>query len=272
MNCYGLIGKKLGHSISPSIHEEIFKLFNISGEYKLYELAPEKLYDEINEFKIKGIKGFNVTIPYKFDIMPLLDHISEEAAAIGAVNTVNFKDNKLYGYNTDYYGIKLTFEKHNIDLKGKPAVILGNGGAAAAVVQYLIDAGCSSITFVVRNIEKAKSNNKFSQFSMVTYDQLPLIKDKYVLINCTPCGMFPKADDCAVSKDFVNGFSFAFDLIYNPKQTLFLQYASKLGIKHSNGLYMLVGQAVAAESIWNGINFDLATVDDIYKIIDEKVI
>ena len=136
MEFYGLLGEKLSHSLSPKINKIILEKNNTEGAYKLFEIPKNKLDNFVEAVKLLKIKGFNVTIPYKESIMKYLDCISDEATRIGAVNTVMLKDNKLYGYNTDYFGIEVMIKSKNINVKNKTAVILGSGGACKAVITY----------------------------------------------------------------------------------------------------------------------------------------
>ena len=261
MNFFGLIGEKLGHSISPEIHQLIFKYYGIEGSYRLYPLPKDEL-----KFFMKNcnLKGFNVTIPYKIDIMQYLNHISAEAKAIGAVNTVSIENGDAKGYNTDYNGIDTTFKKHNVSIEDSSAIVLGSGGASAAVIQYLEDRHCKDITIVVRNKNKI-CNRKCTNHKIILYDELISVTKKDILVNCTPVGMHPNMDQCPVDRDFIKGFKFVFDLIYNPLETKLLSYAKEYNIKHSNGLLMLVSQAVWAESIWNKIEVKEEVIDKIYK-------
>jgi shikimate dehydrogenase len=255
-NVYGLIGKSLGHSFSPQIHVEIFKKLGIEGEYKLFELKEEELKSAIIEYKKQGIRGLNVTVPYKINIMAYLDSISVEAKKIGAVNTISFANGVLTGYNTDYTGFGMSLVKNHVEVKNKSVIILGTGGVSKAVKQYLIDNRAKSITFVSRKpCDGAKG-----------YDETASLKGD-MIINCTPCGMYPKVDASPVPSDILKGFSTAVDLIYNPEETLFLKQAKENGLKTINGLYMLVSQAVTAQEIWNGIRFTEAQVDGIYQSI-----
>ena len=139
MQFYGLLGEKLSHSLSPRINKIILEKNNTEGAYKLFEIPKDRLEDFVESVKLLKIKGFNVTIPYKESIMEYLDYISDEATRIGAVNTVMLRENKLYGYNTDYFGIGVMIKSKNIELKNKTAVILGSGGACKAVITYLLD-------------------------------------------------------------------------------------------------------------------------------------
>lgn len=260
MNLFGLIGEKLGHSISPKIHELILEYYGIEGKYDLYELQREELQDFVKD---TSLRGFNITIPYKIDIMEYLTYISSEAKAIGAVNTVFIEKGEIRGYNTDYNGIDMTFKKFNVSIENSSAVVLGSGGASAAVIQYLEDKGCKDITVVVRNKNKI-NNKKCNKHNIIQYEELNSIKSKEILVNCTPVGMHPQVDHCPVDKEVVKGFKFIFDLIYNPLESKLLSYAKEYNIKHSNGLLMLVSQAVWAEAIWNNIEVKEGIIDKIY--------
>lgn len=259
-NLYGLIGEKLSHSFSPVIHKLILKKLNIDGEYNLFEIEPENLDKSMDALKILGCRGTNVTIPYKIRVMDYMDDISKEAKDIGAINTIEFDGNRLKGYNTDYYGFGLTLKKNGIDVLNKNIMVLGTGGASKAVIRYILDEGAASITYVSRYPEKFKQSN----FEVISYEKLRKIKSGDIIVNCTPCGMYPNGDDYPVGRKVLNKFDTAVDLIYNPEYTLFLKMGKELGLKIANGLYMLVAQAVAAEEIWHKRNISLETVNEIY--------
>ncbi|MDP4143513.1 MAG: shikimate dehydrogenase [Bacillota bacterium] len=275
---YGLLGEKLGHSISPEIHSLIFKELNIEGSYNLFEVDKEKLQDVVVGLKALKSKGVNVTIPYKMDVMEYLDEISQEAKTIGAVNTICFNEGRTTGYNTDYFGFGMMLDKYDVQIKDKKAVVLGIGGASMAIFQYLVDKEASEIYLVTRNKEKGLDTLREQienclqdkKVFVISYDELEGFEKGDVIINCTPCGMYPKIDSSAVGKNIVEKFSAAVDLIYNPAETLFLRYARECNIKAVNGLYMLVGQAVAAEELWNNIKIDKSITNNIHKVLVEK--
>ena len=267
-NFYGLIGEKLGHSISPEIHELILRKINIEGVYNLFEIKAEDLKTAVKGLKALGAKGVNVTIPYKIQVMDFLDTVSREAEKIGAVNTISFKSGTLSGHNTDYHGFGATLKKAQVDICDKKAVILGTGGASRAVIHYLMDNGIKELIFVSRNPEETLKNIK--DFKVISYNDLDKLNDGDIIINCTPCGMYPKADNSPVSKGVLSKFSSAVDLIYNPEETLFLKEAKGLGLKTVNGLYMLVAQAVAAQEIWQGIKICDESIEEIYEEIRDR--
>lgn len=263
---YGLLGEKLGHSLSPEIHFQIFKELNLDGYYHLFEVKKNSLEDALRGFKALKIKGINVTIPYKIDVMNLLDEVSKEAQEIGAVNTIHFIDNRAVGYNTDYYGFGMMLDKFNIPVKNKQAFILGTGGASKAVIQYLTDNGIRDITMVSRDV--SDSRKKLKDLKIISYSDMQGDNFGDIIINCTPCGMYPNAQHSPVKKECISKFEAAVDLIYNPKKTRFLSYAEECKVKAVNGLYMLVAQAVKAEEIWNNTYIEANSTDRIYNKID----
>lgn len=259
-NFYGLIGKRLIHSFSGVIHHLILKKIGKNGEYNLFEVEEKNLNRSVEALKILGCRGANVTIPYKVGIIKYMDEISEEAENIGAVNTIEFTRNKLTGHNTDYYGFGLTLKRYDIDVLNKDVILLGTGGASKAVASYILDKGAKSIIYVSRNPHKLCSD----KFEIISYEELHKIKGGDIIINCTPCGMYPNVDNCPVDEGIISKFNTAVDLIYNPQNTLFLKLGNKLGLNTVNGLYMLVAQAVASQQIWQKREIPLKIVDEIY--------
>lgn len=245
---YALLGEKLSHSLSPEIHEEIFKYLGIEASYALVETSPLGIKKEISKYD-----GLNVTIPYKTEVIKYLEGLSKEAEAIGAVNTIN--QNK--GYNTDYYGFGKMLEINNIPVKNQAVYILGTGGASKAVDQYLKDHEAKEIIFVSRS-KKGKA--------MINYDALENVSGD-LIINTTPVGMYPKMNESPVSREVIKGFKYAVDLIYNPFETKFLKLAKAESLITTNGLYMLVGQAVKAEEIWQNRVIGDDLINKIYKIL-----
>lgn len=254
---YGLIGEKLGHSISPHIHTDIFKETSFDGDYKLYEIPREKLPEIKTFMEDNRLVGINVTIPYKQEIIPFLDEISEEAMQIGAVNTVVRKNGRLIGYNTDYYGFGEMLNFHGIAFTNETAVILGNGGAAKAVSAFVSNNGASEVYIVSR-----KQNE---DASVISYDQISDF-DNYLLINTTPVGMYPNVEGCPVDISVVEKSSAVVDLIYNPKTTHLIELAEKAGKPCCNGMFMLVAQAVKAQEIWRDVRFSFGLTQKIYEM------
>ncbi len=223
---YGLIGEKLGHSFSPEIHACI-------GDYpyELVELPPDAV---IPFFQKRDFAAVNVTIPYKETVIPLCDEIDEAARAIGAVNTVVNRGGKLYGYNTDFGGLKTLIEHTGIDPTGKKALILGTGGTCKTATAVLRAMGAAEIVIAGRT----------PRDGVIGYDDLPY--DAEILVNTTPCGMYPNLDGMAADPADFPQLQAVIDVVYNPLRTDFLQKAQALNIPHCGGLPMLATQAILA--------------------------
>ncbi|MDD6729231.1 MAG: shikimate dehydrogenase [Eubacteriales bacterium] len=267
MKKFCLIGYPLGHSMSPVIHKELFKINNIDASYELNEISPEDL--SRNFESLKEYDGFNVTIPHKTGIIPALDNLSERAELFGAVNTVDVKDGKAYGHNTDCFGFLRALEMADIKLGGK-ALVCGSGGVSRMFAFESVLAG-ADLTIAVRDDDidaamliKKEISDKLKKD--VEVKRLADVNEEYdVMINGTPVGMFPHVDACVLSKEQVQKCGAVFDAVYNPRETLLIKYAKEAGIKCSNGLPMLVWQAAVAQEIWFGVKF---TMDDVKKVLD----
>lgn len=247
---YGLLGRKLGHSLSPEIHS----LFG-SYPYKLFCREENELDDFFND---KSITAFNVTIPYKVEAFNRCDEVSEIAKKIGSVNTVVRRaDGTLYGDNTDYFGFMKTAEKIGADFNGKKVLVLGSGGASLTVQAVARDGGAKEIVAVSRKGEN-NYNNIANHF------------DADIIVNATPVGMFPNNGKKLIELADFPRAQCVLDLIYNPLKTSLLLEAEKLGIKRSNGLYMLVAQGLCSSEIFTGKKLDEKLIDIAYKKITEQ--
>lgn len=246
MKYYGLIGRHLSHSYSRMIHVEMG-----CKEYCHTELEPEEIEDF---FKTHEIGGMNVTIPYKKDVLPYLDEISEDAREIGCVNTIITENGRLIGHNTDAYGFLWMAENAGIKLSGKKALIFGGGGAQLAVRRALSIAGAREIITVSRSGED-------------NYQNLDKHSDAEILINATPVGMYPTPDGQIVDLDLFPCCEGVLDLIYNPFRTNLLIQAENKKIPFANGLAMLVAQAKKAEEYFKGESIDESEILRIMKII-----
>lgn len=247
---YGLIGRKLTHSFSKEIHESI-------GDYAytLKELEPQELDDFMTQ---RAFKAINVTIPYKEAVMPYLDNISDFAQKIGAVNTIVNRDGKLYGYNTDCLGLKALIAKAGIELRDSKVLILGTGATSKTAAAVAHDEGAASVIKVSRNAKEA----------CITYDEMYAFhSDADVIINTTPCGMYPDCQSSPVDIECFSGLKGVIDVIYNPLRTTLISSALSKGIRASGGLYMLVAQAVYAAEKFTGKVYDERITDDIYSTL-----
>lgn len=267
MEKFGLIGYPLGHSMSPVIHRELFKINGIDASYELMQIHPDDLADGIGT--LMNFKGFNVTIPHKTQIIPFLDKLSDRAELFGSVNTV-FNDNGTkIGYNTDCFGFLRAMEMAGIKLGGN-VLLCGSGGVSRMFAFESVMAG-ASLTLAVRDSDIPAAENIAQEIRQklerdVTVKNLDSIDGDYdILINGTPVGMFPKSDACVLSKKQVQRCSAVFDAVYNPLETLLVSYAKEAGAKYSNGLPMLVWQAAVAQEIWLGVKF---TDEQIKAVID----
>jgi shikimate dehydrogenase len=251
---YGLIGEKLGHSFSKPIHEKL-------ADYT-YEIKP-LTREELNPFmEGREFKAINVTIPYKTDVIPYLDQIDDNAKKIGAVNTIVHKDNRLIGYNTDYYGFLYTVQHNNINIEGKKVIVLGNGGGAKAVIVVLQNLKAKDIILVKRTPAEG----------VITYDEcFEKHSDAEVIINTSPVGMYPNVDASPVDVSKFPNCEAVLDIIYNPLKTKLLLQAEELGIKAVNGLEMLVAQAKYAVEYFLSTEIDDVRIEEIYEdILKEK--
>lgn len=260
---YGLIGKTLVHSYSKEIHEALGRY-----QYQLFSLAEDEMPDFINAHDFRGL---NVTIPYKKDVIPLCDEVTDLARGIGAVNTLFWKnasgtgasesisqeDKILVGHNTDYEGFLYAASRAGIDFEGKGVLILGTGGTSLMARRAAADQNAAKIYIASRHPETDPPSGSEIQdagiLSTVSYDQLPEIADSIdVIVNTTPVGTFPNNMQQVIRlKDFP-GCQAVIDVIYNPFKTALLLEAEKLGLKYTNGLPMLVAQATAAAGYFLG--------------------
>ena len=259
---YGLLGEPLSHSLSPQIHSYIFGQLGLDAKYFLFPLKSGDLAAAVTGLKLLGATGVNITIPYKVTIMSMLDQISPEAKAIGAVNTILFKDQHTTGYNTDYHGFGLLLKNESISVNGKTAILLGTGGAAKMAACYLKDHGIGDLHLVTRTPLDARST-----LPLLSYGELALAPGADMIINCTPVGMFPHVEESPIHQQFLKKYSIAIDLIYNPFETRFLREAREFGLKTCNGLMMLVGQAVVAEELWQDQKINMAILQPLYSIL-----
>lgn len=244
---FGLLGRKLGHSLSPQIHSHL-----CDYSYKLYPTEPECL-DSF--FADTSLKGFNITIPYKVEAFNRCAERSEIAERIGSVNTiVRRSDATLYGDNTDYFGFLYMAKKCGCDFKGKKVLILGSGGASLTVQHVAADEGAKEIVVVSRSGEE-------------NYGNITRHTDADIIVNTTPVGMYPNNGERLINLAEFTKCRKALDLIYNPARTVFLLDAEKLGIDCINGLYMLVAQALRAAEIFTGKSIPLSRIDEIYNAI-----
>lgn len=247
---YGLIGEHLKHSYSCEIHAQI-----ADYEYELHEIPPSGLGGFLKKREFNAI---NVTIPYKQDVIPYLDEISDTAKRIGAVNTIVNRNGRLYGDNTDFAGMLALARHIGVDMKGRKVLILGTGGASKtghALAEYM---GAESVYYVSRS----------GKDGSITYEQaVTEHSDAQIIINATPVGMFPKQDGRPIDISAFPKLEGVIDAIYNPLRTNLILDAQERGIPAEGGLYMLSAQAVHASVVFLDIPLDESLVDKAFKSV-----
>ncbi len=244
---YGCIARKLGHSFSAEIHKLIGDY-----DYRLREVPDE----ELAGFMLRrDFKGINVTIPYKKDVIPYLDGISDTARAIGSVNTVVNRGGKLFGYNTDFAGMKALIAHAGISPAGKTVLVLGTGGTSATAQAVAKSLGAKKVVAVSRR----------PATGVITYEQAAAeYCNAEIIINTTPVGMFPENYASPIDLTKFPKLEGLADAVFNPLRTELVLSARKLGIKVEGGLYMLVAQAVYASEIFRDVEIPKSEIDRIY--------
>ena len=245
---YGCIAKKLGHSFSAEIHSLIG-----GYDYRLREVAE----DELDSFmKARDFIGINVTIPYKKDVIPYLSEMNDIAARIGSVNTVVNRGGKLYGYNTDYFGLKALIAHAKISLEGRTVLVLGTGGTSVMAQCVASDLGAKEVKAVSRRPADG----------VITYREAEEnYRDAEIIINTTPVGMFPENYAAPVDISRFERLEGVVDAVFNPLRTPLVLSAEKCGIKAEGGLYMLVAQAVYASEIFRDVSIPKTEIDRIFR-------
>lgn len=247
---YGLIGEKLGHSFSKIVHSEL-----ADYDYELKEIAKEELDGFLKKADFNAI---NVTIPYKQDVIPYLSFMDDTAKMVGAVNTIVNNNGKLYGYNTDFLGLKSLIEHANIKISDKKVLILGSGGTSKTALAVTQSMGAKEVYRVSRS----------GGDGLITYSCAETLHNNAdVIINTTPCGMYPNNNASPIDINKFTNVSGVVDVIYNPLNSMLITAAKAKGINAVGGLYMLVAQAVFAAEKFLDTTIDKSKIDDIYKKI-----
>lgn len=267
---YALLGGKLGHTLSPPIHQRLFELKNREFEYSLIEASAQEL--ESKKAELSQLAGYNVTIPHKQAIISQLDRLGESAKRYGAVNCVDNKNGVLTGYNTDCDGFLRSIKASGGSLSGN-VLLLGAGGVGRMMAIETALAGGTLTMAVLENFipqtekvaEDILARTPDANVSIVTLSDIP---DAHfdTLINATPVGMYPNCDACVVSDSTIANADLVFDAIYNPRETLLIQKGKSMGKTAVGGMAMLVWQAVSAHEIWDG---DSYTDEQVQAIISE---
>lgn len=250
---YGLIANRVGHSFSAEIHKKLF-----GYDYELKAIPEDALTSFLKE---RDFSGINVTIPYKEAVMPHLDYVNPEALEIGAVNTVVNVDGKLYGYNTDAFGLTALINRSGIVIKDKKVLILGSGGTSKTATYVVKQLGCRAVYSVSRTAKNG----------CIDYDDaVSNHSDADVIINTTPSGMFPEINTSAIDINCFPSLSGVVDVVYNPLKTKFVCDAQSKGIKAVGGLYMLVAQAAYAGEKFINQTVPTDKIESVYRELYSK--
>lgn len=269
-NIVGLIGHPVEHSFSPPMHNAAFKALNMDYAYVAFDVNPLNLKSAIEGARSLNIKGFNVTIPHKIEVMQYLDELDEVAELIGAVNTIDFKNMK--GYNTDGIGAIKAIEEVS-SVKDKNVVVAGAGGASRAISFYLAKYGAGSITILNRNVDKSKrlagdvlASGLISDVNADSISEISShLNDADILVNTTPLGMHPNVGGSVATSEDMHDDLVVFDAVYNPHETLLLKEAIKAGAKPVYGIKMLLYQGAESFRIWTGRQPPIDVMEDALK-------
>lgn len=275
MKKYTLIGHPLGHSMSPFIHDRLFKLKGKEVEYSLTDIAPKDLESKVDYLKNEFV-GYNITIPHKVAIIPSVDKMDTSALKYNSVNCIANTESGSIGYNTDCDGFLLSLAMNDIPLNGK-VLLLGCGGVGRMMAIESISHG-ADLTIAI--IEEAREmcdvllkelKEKFPNIE-VNVTMMNEITGSYdLVINSTPVGMFPKVENCPLTDEVISNCGAVFDAIYNPIETKLIKKFKEQNKKAVGGIAMLVLQAVKAHELWDGDTYTKEEIDEIIKQSSEKV-
>ena len=277
----GVLGHPIKHSFSPLMHNISFELSGLNYIYLPFDVPPAALKDAMRGMIALGIKGFNVTIPLKEKVLPLLKDVSEEASIIGAVNTIVNDEGTLRGYNTDVHGVVESLNQYKEELAGAKVTVIGAGGAARGVIYALIRIfKVGEITIVNRTEQIGESLKEYFSTKMLFTEikSLPLVppdlvqplRDSKLIINTTSMGMYPNVDDSAttIKDSFMKG-QIIFDVVYNPVKTKLLKLAEAQGATIITGLKMFIEQGAKSYELWTG---EKMPIEKVYSALESYLI
>ena len=272
MKRFGVIGHPIAHSLSPLLHNTAFSLLGLDCSYEAFDIDPASLPAAIREFKDQGIAGLNVTIPHKESMLSLVDELTDEARAVGAVNTVTFGGSRVQGDNTDVYGVAASLEQYRQEIRDRIVVLIGAGGSARAIIYALIDRFAPAEIAIanrtrrraqelIADIEPYAKKTKLRAISGSDEDLELLMPSASLVINATPVGMFPLVDHSPIGDQIsFHPDQVVLDLIYTPLETRFLSLASKCGARTISGLEMFLHQGARSFEIWLGRQMPLEQI------------
>ena len=250
MRKYLVIGNPIEHSLSPKLHNYWFEKNNINANYSKRKIDKDEIQGVISEIRDKRLNGINVTVPFKSDVIPFLDKLSEESRITQSVNTIYMHNDKLIGHNTDIKGFELSLGETKFNLKNKKIFILGAGGVVPSIIYALEKSGVSKIIVSNRTKQRAEDLKKnFPKIIVIDWgDQLEFD----MIINATSLGL-NKEDDIGLNFKDMNKEKLFYDVIYNPKETNFLRIGKSLGCQVCNGKMMFIYQAFEAFKLWHKV-------------------
>ncbi len=272
MENYTLIGHPLGHSMSPFIHERLFQMSGKKAQYTLTDIAPEHLTEK-SDF-LRGLQGFNITIPHKMAIIPFTDRLDDSAKRYHSVNCIANENGTLVGYNTDCDGFTMSVKDYPMDGK---VLLIGCGGVGRMMATEALRSGADLTIGIIPQdralVETFLTEARAAMPNAKVQARLTSeIHENFdVILNASPVGMFPKMDACPVPDELIEQASYFFDVIYNPTKTRLLQKAEQLGKVTKGGAAMLVLQAVRAHEIWYGGSFTDAQIDTIVRDMEAEI-
>lgn len=260
-----VIGHPIGHSMSPFIHRQLFELQNRQGSYESLDILSEQLQSRLAD--LRGLDGFNITIPHKQAILPFLDELDPVAARYGAVNTVLQKNGRWIGCNTDAYGFVGALRLAGVQPAGR-VLLCGCGGVARTIALECALRGCE-VTLAVRDPQSPRALKLLQELQGMGCKAKVVLTELAtghfnLAVNATPLGMFPNTNGCALSGEQLSKVDFVFDTVYNPEKTQLLQRAAAVGVPAVGGMAMLVLQAAEAQRLWYNAEFG---TDDLKSLI-----
>lgn len=278
-----LIGNPIEHTISPLIHNTLSKHLGKNLIYVPFKVEKNRLDYVVEAFRELGVIGFNVTVPYKREIMRFVDENTRDALLMGAVNTVKIIGGKLFGYNTDAEGFARAFkEETGYNFNDKSIIIIGAGGTARAIAVKVAMEGAKRIAIVNRTLSSAQELAELVNYNVSEVvsafgpndEALSLLfEESEIIINTTAVGMYPEVEELPFENmDYIQSYHIVYDVIYNPFETKFLKLAKEKGAVTLNGLGMLIHQAVAAYEIWTGVRIEENLIYELSEKIKEKIL
>lgn len=275
----GLIGNPVEHTLSPVIHNTIAKQMGENMAYLPF-LVKEDVKAAVKGAYALGLQGMNVTVPYKSDVITHLISLDEQAAIIGAVNTLVRTEGGFRGYNTDLPGLYRAIKSEGIDVEGARVMILGAGGAARAAAfmcafyhakeVYILNRTMEKAVLVAKEVKEKTGFSNITALALSDYEQIP--GDGFLVLQATKVGLYPKAEEAPICESaFFKKAAVVYDLIYTPAETMFMRLAREQNVKAYNGLKMLLYQGVAAYEMWNKTAVPDKIVQKAYEALEKKL-